>query len=478
MPAAGAGARSCRPATACAIVSTVDEPGDIDVEQLLTRIREDIGRRRSAADGPDQLGSAWSLDPNQVAADFVKLRSVVEPQTVPLSSHRRLLGPFIVAVKTLVRKLLTPSLEAQATFNATSIGLMAQIKGAVEALDRRQAAAERDARERAYAVSRLANEVAILKRAESRVQEVLAAQSEQIQALAAQLHQRVTLELEAQSRALQSTRESNVAAGHRLSTAERKLRRILHALHADAPGNGQPVTKPEDAGRALSELEPEFDYAGFEERFRGHEEDIKARQRLYLPYFEGRAPVLDIGCGRGEFLELLRERHIDGRGVDADLDMVLLGRDKGLDVVMQDGLTCLAALPDDSLGGVFGGQLVEHLPSRQIIELVKLCHRKLAPGGVLILETPNPQCLMVFADSFYRDLTHLQPIHPDTMQFLLEATGFRDVEVKFSGPVDPAMRLPSLRGAEAELEGFNRGIERLNALLFGFQDYAVIGRKG
>ena len=228
---------------------------------------------------------------------------------------------------------------------------------------------------------------------------------------------------------------------------------------------------------AVPEHTPEFDYSGFEERFRGSEEEIKERQRIYVSYFEGRDDVVDIGCGRGEFLELMRESGIRARGVDLDLDMILLCREKGLDVSADDAFVYLGALPDHSLGGIFAAQVIEHLHPLRVIELVNLCHRKLGPGGVLILETPNPKCLMVFADTFYKDPSHVQPAHPDTMQFLFEALNFHQVELRFLGPVDPFMRIPLLQVPGADLERFNEGIDRLNTLLFGFQEYAVIGRK-
>jgi O-antigen chain-terminating methyltransferase len=158
--------------------------------------------------------------------------------------------------------------------------------------------------------------------------------------------------------------------------------------------------------------------------------------------------------------------------------MILLCREKGLNAVLGDAFAHLGALPDDSVGGVFAAQIIEHFSPRRIIELVKLCHRKLAPGGALVLETPNPTCLMVFANSFCKDPSHVQLAHPDTMEFLLETTGFHEIEVKFLAPVDPALRIPPLEIAGADVERFNGGIERLNALLYGFQDYAVIGRKG
>ena len=313
---------------------------------------------------------------------------------------------------------------------------------------------------------------------ESRLTEVFAAQSQLRQELLA-AQSRLGEDLAAQSHALQMVKQSSASARERVSGAERKLRRILHALETRQAQDGRPDTKSAEVKPALPlpELEPDFDYARFEERFRGDEEEIKERQRTYLQYFQDKENILDIGCGRGELLELLRESGIKAGGVDLDLDMVLLCREKGLDVVMADAFAHLGALPDDSVGGVFAAQVIEHLHPRRGIELVRLCYRKLVPGGVLILETPNPKCLMVFADTFYKDPSHVQPVHPDTMQFLFEATGFQEVELRFSAPVNPFLRIPLLQGPGADFARFNEGIERLNSLLFGFQDYAVIGRK-
>jgi O-antigen chain-terminating methyltransferase len=270
---------------------------------------------------------------------------------------------------------------------------------------------------------------------------------------------------------------------------ERKLRRILHMLtDAQEVGEGFMPSRQAEGTAAQVELrkvprqtlEPDFDYFGFEERFRGSETDIKERQRIYVEYFQGKGEVLDIGSGRGEFLELLREAGIQAKGVDIDLDMVLVCREKGLDVVRQDAFAYLESLPDESLGGIFAAQVIEHLEPSRVIQLVKLCHRKLRQGGFLILETPNPKCLMVFAESFYMDFSHTRPIHPEAMRFLLKSIGFEGVELKFSAPVESSMRTPFLSdagGRGTTLEEFNRGIERLNDLLYGFQDYAVIGKR-
>ncbi|HYY17028.1 MAG TPA: methionine biosynthesis protein MetW, partial [Gammaproteobacteria bacterium] len=231
------------------------------------------------------------------------------------------------------------------------------------------------------------------------------------------------------------------AMRERSSRAERRMRRLLYSLT-----DGQKVEKPSlDQRKALvRNSEPDFDYFGFEDRFRGSEEDIKERQRVYVEYFKGLDQVLDIGCGRGEFLELLREAGIKAKGVDLDLDMVLYCQEKGLDVVREEACMYLDSLPDESLGGVFAAQVIEHLEPSQINDLVKLCQRKLRAGGPLIFETPNPTCLTVFARSFYMDFSHIKPIHPEAMKFLFESAGFQEILVKFSSPVEAYMRMPYL----------------------------------
>jgi len=296
-----------------------------------------------------------------------------------------------------------------------------------------------------------------------------------LQGLRAQLVDEVTRVRQEHTLALQELRE-------RSSRAERRLRRFVAAF-ADGPNADTPAVKgslPHPKAVLEGTPGPYFDYFGFEERFRGSEEDIKERQRVYIEIFKEAESVLDIGCGRGEFLELLAEAGIKAKGVDLDLDMVLYCQEKGLDVVREDAFAYLESVPDASLGGLFAAQVVEHLEPIRIIELVNLCYRKLEPGGVVIFETPNPVCLTVFARSFYMDLSHIRPIHPEAMKFLCESTGFKDLQVKFSSPVEPAMRIPPLSGVAADAQvttEFNRGIERLNELLYGFQDYAVIGRK-
>jgi SAM-dependent methyltransferase len=284
--------------------------------------------------------------------------------------------------------------------------------------------------------------------------------------------------LGAYSRSMNAAQERGRALRERVSTAERRLRRLLTAgAEGTAPGvRVSPLPLSERVDHDRSTMAVEFDYAGFEERFRGSEEEVREHQRAYLDCFRDRQPVIDLGCGRGEFLHLMREAGLSARGVDVDTDMVLLCREKGFDVTAADAEAFLAALPDDSVGGIFAAQIIEHLAPERVIGLVQLCQRKLSPGGVLVMETPNPTCLTVFADSFYKDPSHIRPLHPDMMQFLFETTGFEDVELRFSAPVSAGAWVPPLDAPAANRELFNEGLERLNRLLYGFQDYAIIGR--
>ena len=194
--------------------------------------------------------------------------------------------------------------------------------------------------------------------------------------------------------------------------------------------------------------------------------------------------MLDVGCGRGEFLELCREAGLAARGIDSDPGMVARCREAGLDVAEGDALPHLESLPDGALGGVFCAQVIEHVPPEAFIALVRLSHAKLRAGGALLCETPNPACLTVFSGAFYLDLTHQKPIHPEAARFVFEAAGLRDVEVRFVNPYPPEAGLQRLeplwymrRYEEAFLEALNDNFARLNALLWGAQDYAAIGWK-
>ncbi len=250
---------------------------------------------------------------------------------------------------------------------------------------------------------------------------------------------------------------------------EDKLTRLLAALEE------KKLPTPAQVGEILEPLR-DARYAGFENRFRGSEEDVRSQLQAYVPLFARGSRVLDLGCGRGEFLELLKAGGVEAEGVELNGLSVEACRDKGLLCRKADLLEDLAGRPDGSLDGVFASQVIEHLPPAGIKRLVDLAFAKLAPAGRLVLETVNPLSLFALTRVYFLDMTHHTPVHPQAARFLLETSGFRDVEVRYSAPLERE-RLQTLPGADATASVLNRDIDALNDLLFAPQNYAVIGTK-
>jgi SAM-dependent methyltransferase len=246
---------------------------------------------------------------------------------------------------------------------------------------------------------------------------------------------------------------------------------------AAAPGSAPPV--PAAGGTPLESLDS-HKYVGFEDQFRGSADDIRRRVAEYLPTFQGTRDVLDVGCGRGEFLALLREAGIPARGIDINGAMVDVCRQQGLDAAEADALAYLRQQADGSLGGLFAAQVIEHLEPRYLGALLDTAFDKLAPGAPIVLETINPACWFAFFQSYIRDLTHVRPVHPDTLQYLLVATGFQHVEIRYRSPypehekLQPLAPHPSLGDL---VDTLNANAERINRLLFTWLDYAAIGRR-
>jgi len=207
------------------------------------------------------------------------------------------------------------------------------------------------------------------------------------------------------------------------------------------------------------------DWLKFAEKFRGSEDEIRFRQRMYAARFREHGPVLDIGCGRGEMLQVFRAAGIAARGVDSNGDAIALCQASGLDAEKADLFSYLSALPDASLGGVICCQVVEHLPPARVPEMIGLVHAKLRAGGLLGIETPNPECLAIFATHFYIDPTHRHPIPPVLASFYLEEAGFGQIQIeRLSSAIESMPALGELP------EAFRREF-------FGSLDYAAFGIK-
>lgn len=235
----------------------------------------------------------------------------------------------------------------------------------------------------------------------------------------------------------------------------------------------------EEAGISCGGGMSDFEYESFEAYFRGDEETIKDKLSVYVPYFkEQDAPVLEIGSGRGEFLELLRENGIKASGIDMFKPFVNKCLRKDLDVQYGNGITLMKTIPGDTLGGVFAAQVVEHISNDDVITLYRESYRVLKEGGYCIFETQNPCCVSIFTNAFYIDPSHKKPIHPYYLEYIARLVGFTDVKIAFAEKSRADGNIPQIKSDAIEnLDEINEAISKLSEKMYGCQDYAIIARK-
>ena len=266
--------------------------------------------------------------------------------------------------------------------------------------------------------------------------------------------------------ALSERADEAAASRERVQQLLRELEERLTRVERRGPAGGAAAPPVTVAAQPAAAALP--DYFAFESRMRGSVEAIRERQRPYVEDFRAAAPVLDIGCGRGELLSLLRDAGVEARGIDADADMVAYARGDGLDVDQADLVEYLEGLDDASLGGIFMGQVVEHLPPGALVRSLELAARKLRPGGVLVAETINPLSPLALRH-YFADLTHAQPLVPETLQLLARQSGFADTEIRY-------LNQPAERLTEPDDPVIAANVRRLNELLFAPLDYALVAR--
>jgi len=428
--------------------------------------------------------------PERIPADFIR-----DPDTgletwsdiwrrgreLEVSSHRPLVGALIVLFKKLVRTLVRPALadlfELQKSFNMVMIHNVRRVES--EGITRSQEGEERLLEQTEKINSRADSLFTVLdKRLETLDRQLDGFADEQTRQTRAQLegltaeYRRNTDQLEDLTRRLAELRQQQFMIS-------RKLQRL------DVPaGEGEP-TAPAGPPDDTQAHQDDHAYYLFENIFRGSEEVILERQSVYLPYYSGAENVLDIGCGRGEFLELLRQQGVSATGIDLNEDMIQTCREKGFEVRQAEALAHLRDQPGESLGGVFMAQFIEHLPASAIVEAARLSFDKLRPGAHLVMETQNPLSMVVSARNFYTDMSHIRPIHPEAARFMLQMVGFRRVDLKYLAPFSPDEQLQPLFGdgmapPVSDQHLFQRtedNFQKLNDLMFGYQDFAVIGQK-
>lgn len=448
-----------------------DQPPPI--EDLLARLdRERLAADRLYNDALTALDQALlavpSLPPPPPPYDASRLPDVnatwrTLPQGAPAfdSSWKGRLGRFIW-------RLVGPALESQQQFNSAvadhlnlNVAVHAQTTAATAAL-----------------VGTAGEQLQALVRFES---------------LLIQYLQTITVYVDSKDRSLGGAeiRQRLALTEQRLLALKRDLDKVTAATAvapAVATNHQRPTTNdpvPVNAP-AFTGTVDSLTYVAFEDEFRGTKDDIRTRVEDYVPIFAGASNVLDVGCGRGELLEALRESGVtELRGVDVSPAMVDICRARGFEVELGDALGYVSEQPDGSLGGLIAIQVVEHFTPAYLTRFLEAAYHAMAPGAPIVLETINPNCWMAFFETYIRDPTHQQPLHPDTLRHLVRASGFSHVDVQFRAPVSEDDRLARVElppeffapGVAPVVEALNDHASKLNRRLFSSMDYVVIGRR-
>ena len=504
---------------------------NIDVEDIMRQINQNINNRNYSSDDLRILKKDLSISSLEGKFDLTKLEQCVAltnakctvQKASVIKSHRRIIGPFIVFFKRLIRKLsywyVQFLFDQQNEFNISAANSINAIKKYIEQ--------EQETRNKMLDV--LSSKIEILTEIVPKIESMERTWQELKQAYqelynASQETHKACQELYDASQELKIAYQELYNDNQRCRTAYQELVNANQELRDDLrnlSGNIQEnkvvdklnsLMKMIDEYRRIEEITaarmrrieqyiksgdnspsglvkdsspsnvPEvidMDYFLFEEKYRGSRSEIKDRQRIYLDYYRGKSNVLDIGCGRGEFVELLVENNINCTGIDLNLDNINYCKDRGLPVIYADALEYLQSCEDASLDGIFMAQVAEHLNPNDLIKLIQIARKKLKTGSYFIAETINPQSLIVFAESFYMDPSHIKPVHPLTLKFLFETEGYVDIEVKYLLPVSEDVKIPKLECLNdvSNIEKFNAAISHLNNLIYGYRDYAIVAKR-
>ncbi len=485
----------------------------VDFDEIMSRIREEVRKRRTPVVEPALPPAEVALASDLPAPDLEQFEAKLQaaehvadvgvrlPPMHRQRGLRRRLAAFVAKAYLRLSELVT---RDQRVFNRSVTYSLRALGAAVQVQSRRvggrlggvtlqlEALTQHEVRLKAL-VEQVVNEVqglrstlgetaASVRREHQELVNDVRALSPTLLETAASVrreHQELVEQLTARAAEQSQAIEASVGRdGLKISdlrvaliVQERRISTLLAGLQrrpAESLSSQEGALVAEEQAHLLDTL-----YVDFENTYRGTREDIKQRAREYLlaPVRAAGAgtaerPILDLGCGRGEWLEVLREEGLEGRGVDLNRAFVQECRDRGLLVQEGDALCYLKGLRDGSLGALTAIHLLEHLPFAVLMGILDEATRVLRPGGVFVFETPNPMNLTVGARDFYLDPTHRNPLHPETMRFLAERQGLVRVSVLPLHPSPPEARLPD-DGTPAT--------QRLNELLYGPRDFAILG---
>lgn len=422
-----------------------------DIEEILSAKKE-LGQNITDISNNNNLDSKSVLEELQWELNQVQSLSKVDINQIPIKSHRKVLGKFVNIIKRAIRKstfwLYEPLFTKISDFNSLVSNLLNKNVIIIDSLNK-------DISILKDLIQKLNNEYDLQKDLNKSLDDALNIIKNEKTAILNEI-ENLKNEVEKYKSESSFLRAKLAVALQYINTGKWPK----EDLHNEKAINLQQLKEITDI---------DMFYNLFEQEFRGPEEIIKERQSIYLPDIKKAFEkcggfALDFGCGRGEFLELCRDAGIKAKGVDLNESMAKRALNKGLDVEICDGFEYLHSIPDESLCAFTAFQVIEHLTQQKLWELLQTALIKLKPGGVIILETVNVDSLLSFKN-FYSDLTHDKPIPAQTLKFLVEVTGFRDIDIIFTSPIK----------LTDKLNGDSENINKLNNLLFADQDYAVKG---
>lgn|GEM_PF-832671 len=466
-------------------------PDTIDKQRILEQMRQSLGPRRYLAVSPKPaIDRSVSTPPDELAEDLELLQTGFDIYQVTIKAHSKVLGPIVVALRKLARKLLRPVIEKQISYNAANVRVVRGLRQEVHNLQQADVDLHDFMEEvRDHVNTRLGQvtDAIVTLRGEVEQTQRQAQQAEENQA---STFDQVQHHLDAIRQEVQATREQ-------VARAERQVRRLRSPVGADvspiaATGSPPVVTVPPSppemplakvspsevpvaevpvADASLSEvpLIDSFDYAGFLERFVGSEQAVKTRFQALLSHFAGAALLVDLNCQRGEFLELAQQAGYRAKGLTQNTDLRLLCQEKGLTVLQTPVLPYLADLPAASVGGFFAAQLLDTLGPQAAIALVQRSYQALQTQGTIVLELLNPLCPESFNQQWFLNPLHTRLWHPAFLLYLLETTGFRTVAYHFSQPLTTDLPPHS--------EPFTSTPSPPMTIAQAYQFYTIVGRK-
>lgn len=423
---------------------------EINVEEIMYEIRERVRKQKSNIHSTESVNNTIK-EPSQnydipiiqtLPCSSNNLNSMVDIQnnTYTIASHRKFLGKILVKGRQIVneevRRYVDPIIWKQSTFNEQVAELSSLYDTRITEL---RESLEQQQNENLQRYHNLQHQLIKIEEWENQI----ITDIEHIQSEQSNNNESVT-------KLNDKFEQNNIKLFTKIRTS---LKEEIDSIISDShPGNDDRLSL---YGIRKSD---QIDYFAFEEHFRGSRTVIKKRQSRYITFFNHCNNVLDIGCGRGEFLELLKEHEIPGMGIDINKEMVNYCNSKDLNAVQEDAIIYLRLLNDNHLDGIFSDQVIEHFTPEYLIRLLNQSYRTLKPEAYIVLGTVNilnPSGLV----NFFVDPTHISPIHPEYLKFFLHTVGFRDIDILFR------------TYDEREIDNSNRNLELIAV------DYAIVGKK-